>query len=231
MTSDIQKLTPSDIASFIDHTLLKPEATRIQIQKLCEEALTHRFYAVCVNSSMISVCKEILKTSSVKIASVIGFPLGVCDTSTKVFETTRALNLGASEIDMVLHLGAVKASDWSYVEKDITAVVLAANGCPVKVIFETHMLSQEEKQKACEISLLTGAQFVKTSTGFTGGGATVEDVTLMKSLVGNKAQVKASGGIRDFSNAVKMIEAGATRLGTSAGVAIVTAGEAGKTGY
>ncbi len=235
MTSDTKNLSPEDIAQYIDHTLLKPEATRAQIQKLCEEALTHRFYAVCVNSSMISVCKEILKNSSVKIAAVIGFPLGVCDTSTKVFETTRALNLGATEIDMVVHLGAVKSQDWAYIEKDIKEVVLAAQGHPVKVILETHMLTQDEKQKVCEISLLVGAHFVKTATGFTGGGATVEDVTLMKSIVQNKAQVKASGGVRDFATAVKMIQAGATRIGTSSGVAIVTAGkannESGKTGY
>lgn len=230
MTSDLKKLTPEDIAQYIDHTLLKPEATRAQIQKLCEEALVHKFYAVCVNSSMISVCKEILKNSAVKIAAVIGFPLGACDTSTKVFETTRALNLGATEIDMVVHLGAVKSQDWSYVEKDIKDVVMAAQGHPVKVILETHMLTEEEKRKVCEISLHAGAHFVKTSTGFSGGGATVEDVTLMKSIVQNKAQVKASGGVRDFDAAVKMITAGATRIGTSSGVAIVT-GQAGKTGY
>lgn len=235
MTSDLKNLTPEDIAQYIDHTLLKPEATRAQIQKLCEEALVHKFYAVCVNSSMISVCKEILKNSSVKIASVIGFPLGVCDTSTKVFETTRALNLGATEIDMVVHVGAVKGQDWSYVEKDIKDVVMAAQGHPVKVILETHLLTAEEKRKICEISLLVGAHFVKTATGFSGGGATVEDITLMKSIVQNKAQVKASGGVRDFETAVKMIQAGATRIGTSSGVAIVTAGKAniqtGKTGY
>lgn len=235
MTSDLNKLTPEDIAQYIDHTLLKPEATRAQIQKLCEEALSHKFYAVCVNSSMISVCKEILKNSQVKIAAVIGFPLGACDTSTKVFETTRALNLGATEIDMVVHLGAVKAQDWSYVEKDIKDVVMAAQGHPVKVIFETHMLNEEEKRKICELCLHAGAQFVKTSTGFSGGGATLEDVTLMKSIVQNKGQVKASGGVRDFETAVKMIQAGATRIGTSSGVAIVSGGaanaQAGKTGY
>jgi deoxyribose-phosphate aldolase len=231
MTSDLNNLTPADIAQYIDHTLLKPEATRAQIQKLCEEALSHKFYAVCVNSSMISVCKDFLKNSSVKIASVIGFPLGACDTSTKVFETTRALNLGAHEIDMVVHLGAVKAQDWSYVEKDLKDVVLAAQGNPLKVILETHMLTEEEKRKVCEISLLVGAHFVKTATGFSGGGATVEDITLMKSIVQNKGQVKASGGVRDFATAVKMIQAGATRIGTSSGVAIVTATDAGKTGY
>lgn len=230
MTSDLKNLAPEDIAQYIDHTLLKPEATRAQIQKLCEEALSNKFYAVCVNTSMISVCKEVLKNSSVKIAAVIGFPLGVCDTSTKVFETTRALNLGATEVDMVVHLGAVKSQDWSYVEKDIKEVVLAAQGLPVKVILETHMLTEDEKRKICELSMLVGAQFVKTSTGFSGGGATVEDVQLMKSIVQSKGQVKASGGVRDFETAVKMIQAGATRIGTSSGVAIVQKQE-GKTGY
>lgn len=230
MTSDLKNLAPEDIAQYIDHTLLKPEATRAQIQKLCEEALSNKFYAVCVNTSMISVCKEVLKNSSVKIAAVVGFPLGVCDTSTKVFETTRALNLGATEIDMVVHLGAVKSQDWSYVEKDIKEVVLTAQGSPVKVILETHMLNEDEKRKICELSMLVGAQFVKTSTGFSGGGATVEDVKLMKSIVQSKGQVKASGGVRDFETAVKMIQAGATRIGTSSGVAIVQKQE-GKAGY
>lgn len=231
MTSDLHNLTPADLARYIDHTLLKPETTRAQIQKLCEEALSHKFFAVCVNSSMISDCKDLLKNSSVKVASVIGFPLGACDTSTKVFETTRALNLGASEIDMVVHLGAVKAQDWSYVEKDIKDVVLASQGHVLKVILETHLLTEEEKRKICEISMTVGAQFVKTATGFSGGGATVQDITLMKSIVRNNGQVKASGGVRDFETAVKMIQAGATRIGTSSGVAIVTDSQSGKIGY
>ncbi|MFN3453976.1 MAG: deoxyribose-phosphate aldolase [Pseudobdellovibrio sp.] len=212
---------PKDIASYIDHTLLKPETTTKQIQKLCEEALHHHFFAVCVNSSMISTCKEILRGSQVKIASVVGFPLGVCDSSTKTYETTRAIQLGASEIDMVLHLGAVKSGNWTFVEKDIKDIVLASNGHIVKVILETHLLTEEEKRKACEVSLNAGAHFVKTSTGFSGGGATQADVQLMKSIVQNKAQVKASGGIRSFETALQMIQAGATRLGTSSGVAIV----------
>ncbi|MFN3695961.1 MAG: deoxyribose-phosphate aldolase [Pseudobdellovibrio sp.] len=210
-----------DVATYIDHTLLKPEATKQQIYKLCEEALSHNFFAVCVNSSMIGPCKEVLKSSQIKIASVVGFPLGVCETSTKAFETTRAMSLGAHEIDMVIHLGAVKAQDWNYIEKDIKDVVLAANGHIVKVILETHMLNQDEIKKCCELSVLAGAHFVKTSTGFTGGGATKDDVALMKSIVGGKAQVKASGGIRDYQTALDMINAGATRLGTSSGVSIV----------
>lgn len=230
MESNNKILSPSDVASYIDHTLLKPEATKFQIYKLCEEALSHNFFAVCVNSSMISACKDVLKTNSVKIASVVGFPLGVCDSSTKSFETTRAISLGAHEIDMVVHLGAVKAQDWSYAEKDIKDVVLAANGNIVKVILETHLMTSEEIKKTCEISLLAGAHFVKTSTGFSGGGARVEDVSLMKAAVGIKAQVKASGGVRDYKTALAMIAAGATRLGTSSGVAIVTDSE-GKSGY
>jgi deoxyribose-phosphate aldolase len=223
MESNTKILSPGDLASYIDHTLLKPETTKNQIYKLCEEALSYNFFAVCVNSSMISACKEVLKSNaSVKIASVIGFPLGVCDSSTKAFETTRAISLGAHEVDMVLHLGALKAQDWSYVEKDIKDVVLAANGTVVKVILESHLLTPEEIKKACEVSLSAGAHFVKTSSGFSGGGAKVEDVALMKSTVGAKAQVKASGGIRDYQTAVAMVQAGATRLGTSSGVAIVT---------
>jgi len=223
-------LSPSDVASYIDHTLLKPDTTKSQIYKLCEEALSYSFFAVCVNSSMISFCKEVLKNSSVKIASVIGFPLGVCDSATKAFETTRAMSLGANEIDMVIHLGAVKSQDWSYVEKDIKDVVLAANGNIVKVILESHLLTPEEIKKSCEVSLIAGAHFVKTSTGFSGGGAKVEDVALMKTVVGSKAQVKASGGVRDYQTALTMIAAGAARLGTSSGVAIVTNTD-GKSGY
>jgi len=219
-----------DIASYIDHTLLKPETTKQQIYKLCEEALSNNFFAVCVNSSMIGACKEVLKSSQIKIASVVGFPLGVCDTSTKAFETTRAISMGAHEIDMVIHLGAVKAQDWSYIEKDIKDVVLAANGNIVKVILETHMLSQDEIKKCCELSVLAGAHFVKTSTGFTGGGAKKEDVALMKAIVGAKAQVKASGGIRDYATALEMIQSGATRLGTSSGVAIINH-QSGQSGY
>lgn len=223
-------LSSTDLAKFIDHTLLKPEATREQITRLCEEALQHQFYAVCVNSSFVPLCKEILKDSPVKIASVVGFPLGACDTNTKVFETQKALHAGAHEIDMVIHIGALKASDYTYVEKEIKDLVLVAQGAPIKVIFETHLLTQEEIVRACELSVSAGAHYVKTSTGFTGGGATLQDVALMKSIVKNKAQVKASGGVRDYETALKMIEAGATRIGTSSGVAIVNKA-VGKSSY
>lgn len=221
MSLDLTQLTGKQLAQFIDHTLLKPEATKIAVRKICEEALEFHFFAVCVNSSMVSTCREILRNTKVQIASVVGFPLGACDTPTKAFETNRALNLGATEIDMVLHIGALKSKDYSYVERDIQDVVRAAEGRAVKVILETSMLSDEEKAKACELSLNAGAHFVKTCTGFGGGGATVHDIELMKSVVGTKAQIKASGGVRDFKFAQQLLIAGATRLGTSSGVALV----------
>lgn len=228
--TDISIVKPKSIASFIDHTLLKPEATKKDIRVLCEEAVANQFYAVCVNSAMLSTCREILKNTKVKIAGVVGFPLGACETSVKSYETTRAFNLGASEVDMVLNIGALKGGDFDYVEKEITDVVRAAEGNIVKVILETSLLTQDEKIKACELSLAAGAHFVKTSTGFGGGGATVEDILLMKKIVGTKAAVKASGGIKNFEQAMALIEAGATRLGTSSGVLLVSGQEA-KGGY
>ncbi len=221
MANIFDSTKPHTLAPLIDHTMLKPEATKQNIRKLCEEALANHFYAVCVNSWMINTCREILKNTKVHIASVVGFPLGAVESSLKAFETSRALNLGADEIDMVINIGALKAQDYSYVEKEIQSVVRAAEGRIVKVIFETCLLTNEEKLKACELSLSAGAHFVKTSTGFSSGGATLEDIKLMKAAVGTKAQVKASGGIRDFQTAVQMIEAGATRLGTSSGVSLV----------
>lgn len=212
---------PQTLAAFIDHTLLKPEATKHQVRQLCEEALEHHFFSVCVNSWMITTCREVLKTTKVNICSVVGFPLGTSESSVKSFETTRALNMGAHEIDMVINVGALKAQEYSYVEKEIQSVVRAAEGRLVKVILETCLLNDEEKKKACELSLSAGAHFVKTSTGFSTGGATVADVTLMKAAVGARAQVKASGGIRDLETAAQMISAGATRLGTSSGVLLV----------
>jgi deoxyribose-phosphate aldolase len=222
---------PLTLASYIDHTLLKPEATKQNIRKLCEEALENHFYAVCVNSWMIPTCREILKTTKIQIASVVGFPLGASETSVKSFETTRAFNIGAHEVDMVINVGALKAQEYNYVEKEIQAVVRAAEGKVVKVIFETSLLTDEEKKKACELSVNAGAHFVKTSTGFGSAGATVEDVQLMKAAVGSKAQVKASGGIRDFETAAKMIAAGATRLGTSSGVLLVKGKNASSGNY
>lgn len=228
--TDISVPKPKNIASYIDHTLLKPEATKKDIRVLCEEAVANQFYAVCVNSAMLATCREILRNTKVKIASVVGFPLGACESSVKSYETTRAFNLGANEVDMVLNIGALKAGEFDYVEKEIISVVRAAEGNVVKVILETSLLTLEEKTKACELSLAAGAHFVKTSTGFGGGGATLEDVLLMKKIVGTKASVKASGGIKNYEQAMAFIEAGATRLGTSSGVQLI-AGQDAKSGY
>lgn len=231
MAQILDSSKPQTLAAFIDHTLLKPEATKQNIRKLCEEALENHFYAVCVNSWMLNTCHDILKNTKINVASVVGFPLGSVESSVKNFETSRAINLGADEIDMVLNVGALKAQDYSYVEKEISSVVRAAEGRIVKVIFETCLLNDEEKRKACELSLTAGAHFVKTSTGFSTGGATLNDIKLLKAAVGTKAQVKASGGIRDFQTAVQMIEAGATRLGTSSGVSLVKGQDASSRNY
>ena len=224
------KLKPKDLASFIDHTLLKPDATKLQIRKLCEEALEHHFFAVFVNSFHLATCAEILRNTKVKLACVVGFPLGANETSVKSYETSRVISLGADEIDMVLNIGAIKAKDYSFVEKEISEIVRVAKGNTVKVILETSLLTDDEKIKACEVSMHAGAHFVKTSTGFGGGGATVNDVLLMKSAVGEKVLIKASGGIKNFQSAISLIEAGASRLGTSSGVLLVT-GQEIKSGY
>jgi deoxyribose-phosphate aldolase len=227
---NLENLSAKDLSVYIDHTLLKPDATKLQIRKLCEEALEHHFYAVCVNSGLVSTAREVLRSSKIQIASVVGFPLGVNDSASKAFETNRAVNLGATEIDMVINIGALKAGEFNFVERDIFDVVRAAEGKIVKVILETAMLTDEEKKKACELSVKAGAHFVKTCTGFGGGGATVADIELMKSVVGNSAKIKASGGVRDFETAKKLILAGANRLGTSSGVALVNGAEI-KGGY
>lgn len=211
-----------NIKSMIDHTLLKPDATKEDISLLCEEAKKYEFVAVCVNPYYISLCKELLNDSDVKIATVVGFPLGANTKEVKAFETIDAIKNGAQEIDMVINIAALKNKDYDVVMEDIKSVVDAAkDDAIVKVIIETCLLTDDEKKKACEISLEAGADFVKTSTGFSTGGATVEDVKLMKSIVGDRMEVKASGGIRDLETANKMIEAGATRLGTSSGIKIV----------
>ncbi len=215
-------MKPHHLAPYIDHTLLKPETSSVQIEKLCMEAVEYGFYAVCVNSRFVELCQTLLSGSSVKIASVIGFPLGATTTSTKVYEAQEAVKNGAHEIDVVISLGAIKENNWLYVQNDISQITKAVPQTIVKVIIETFLLSDEEKVKACQACLFAGAQFVKTSTGFNGGGATVEDVLLMKKAVGGLAQVKASGGIKDLMTAEKMIAAGATRLGTSSGVLLVT---------
>ncbi|MCE3009444.1 MAG: deoxyribose-phosphate aldolase [Proteobacteria bacterium] len=210
-----------NLASYIDHTLLKPDVTPEQIEILCREAAEHRFFGVCINSSYIALAKKTLSGTPVKVVSVIGFPLGVMETSAKAFEAQRAVQLGADEIDMVIHIGQLKAGNFSYVKEDIKAVVTAAQGKPVKVILETCLLSEEQKRKACEISVDAGAHFVKTSTGFGGGGATTEDIALMRSVVGPKVGVKASGGVKTTEQAWELIKAGANRLGTSSGVQLI----------
>ena len=211
----------NSISSMIDHTLLKPEATREKIEALCDEAIEYNFVAICVNPYHIEFCKNILKDSNVKVAAVIGFPLGANTKEVKAFETLDAINKGADEIDMVINIGALKDKDYKVVLEDIKAVVNEAKSkAIVKVIIETCLLDEAEKIKACELSMEAGADFVKTSTGFSTGGATVEDVKLMKSVVGNNLQIKASGGVRDLIIANEMIEAGASRLGTSAGIKI-----------
>ena len=210
------------IAEMIDHTILKPEARKSEIEQLCKEAMEYKFAAVCVNPYYVSYCKELLKGSNVKVATVIGFPLGANTKELKAFEALDAVNNGADEIDMVINIGALKDKDYEVVKNDIKLVVDIAKGkAIVKVIIETCLLTDEEKVKACELSMEAGADFVKTSTGFSTGGASVEDVKLMKSVVGDKLEVKASGGVRDLDAAEKMIKAGASRLGTSSGIKIV----------
>lgn len=212
------------LSRYIDHTLLKPEAQLAQIEKLCGEAKDHSFFSVCVNTSYVTTCAQLLSGSAVKVCCVVGFPLGAMDTASKAFETQTAIKNGAQEIDMVIHVGALKDRRLDYIRDDIKAVVKAAQGHTVKVIIETSLLTQDEKVLACQAALEAGAHFVKTSTGFGGGGATVDDVKLMKSIVGSQMEVKASGGIKDLAQAHAMIEAGATRLGTSSGVTIVQGG-------
>ncbi len=207
---------------YFDHTVLKPEATEDDVIKLCSEAKEFDFYAVCVNSCYVPLAKEILDGSNVKIASVIGFPLGACSIEVKAFETDWACLEGADEIDMVIHVGALKDERYDYVREDIATVVAVAmeHDAIVKVILETCLLTDEEIVKACELSREAGAAFVKTSTGFSKDGATAHHVALMKSTVGDDLQVKASGGIRDLAKTMEMIEAGADRIGASASVEI-----------
>lgn len=209
------------IARSIDHTLLKPDATIAQIHTLIEEAKQHRFFSVCVNPSYVATCADLLKGSGVQVCTVVGFPLGANSSATKAFETAHAIKDGADEIDMVINIGALKSQKLLLVEEDIRDVVFAAEGKIVKVIIETSLLTDEEKVIACQLAEKAGAKFVKTSTGFNGGGATIEDVILMKESVSTTVEVKASGGIKDLETAKKFLAAGATRLGTSAGVAII----------
>jgi len=212
-----------ELNKYIDHTLLKPEASEEQILKLCDEALEYGFYSVCVNSCHVPLAVDKLSGSDVKVAAVAGFPLGAMSTSSKVFEAREAVEAGASEIDMVINVGALKEGRYEYVLHEIAALV---DVCPcLKVIIETCLLTDDEIVKACELATAAGADFVKTSTGFSTGGATPEAVSLMRQTVGNKAKIKASGGIRTLADAKKFIELGADRLGCSAGVQIMKESE------
>lgn len=213
------------IASMIDHTLLKPEATPAQVERLCAEAAEYHFASVCVNPVYIPLAARLLKGTSVKVCCVVGFPLGAIAPEQKAAEAASCAAMGAEELDMVIHVGAAKAGDWALVQRDIEGVVKAAAGHTVKVIIETCLLTDEEKVKACEAAKAAGAHFVKTSTGFSTGGATTHDIALMRKTVGPEMGVKASGGIRDYETAMAMIEAGANRIGASAGIAIVAAAE------
>ncbi|HSW36460.1 MAG TPA: deoxyribose-phosphate aldolase [Candidatus Limnocylindrales bacterium] len=210
-----------NMASYIDHTLLKPEATGEEIIRLCREAIANRFYSVCVNPSYVKTAYAELRHTQVKICVVVGFPLGATTTAVKAFETREAVSDGAAEIDMVIHIGALKSGDQKYVLDDIAAVVEAAGGNTVKVIIETGLLNDKEKILACQLAEKAGAGFVKTSTGFGPGGATIADIQLMREAVGSKLGVKASGGVRTLVAARELINAGATRLGTSSGVSII----------
>ena len=218
------------LASLIDHTLLKPDATREEVEQLCREAAQFCFASVCVNPNWVALCRELLRGSGVKVCTVIGFPLGAHLPDIKAYETKRAIEQGAEEVDMVINIGALKSRDYALVEQDIHSVVQAAGGrALVKVILETSLLTRDEKVMGSTLAKAAGADFVKTSTGFAGGGATVEDVQLMRETVGPEMGVKASGGVRTKEDAEKMVAAGATRLGASAGVKIVR-GEAAAEG-
>lgn len=210
------------IAKLIDHTALKPQTTRREVEKLCAEAAQYGFASVCVNPCWVSLCAELLRDSGVAVCTVIGFPLGANTSAVKAFEAAEAIRQGASEVDMVLNVGALKDGDVALVREDIAAVVAAARGkALVKVILETCLLTEEEKRTACRLCKEAGADFVKTSTGFSTGGAVVADIALMRAEVGAEMGVKASGGIRDYAAANAMVEAGASRIGASAGLQIV----------
>ena len=220
-----------DLARYIDHTFLKADATEDEVRKLCAEAAEHEFASVCINPAFVRLAANALRGSRVKVCTVVGFPLGATSTEAKVCETRQAVRDGADEIDMVINIGALKNHEDGHVEEDIRQVVRAAEGRVTKVILETALLSQEEKVRGCVLSKRAGAHFVKTSTGFSTGGATAEDVALMRTTVGPDMGVKASGGVRDEAGARAMLEAGATRIGASASVAIVSGAAAQGSGY
>ena len=224
--STMPALTVTDVAKMIDHTMLRPEAPDAAFDKLCQEAVQYRFFGVCVNSCRVAYVARKLQGTGVKVCSVVGFPLGSMTTRSKAFETREALSDGASEIDMVINVGLLKSGDFHAVEEDIRAVRRATRANTVlKVIIETALLTQDDKVMACELSKKAGADFVKTCTGFNGGGANVEDLSLMRRVVGREMGVKASGGVRTWKNAMAFIGAGANRLGCVASVAIVTGAE------
>ncbi|MDX8361007.1 MULTISPECIES: deoxyribose-phosphate aldolase [Bacillaceae] len=227
-----ENIVNNNLAKMIDHTLLKPETRQEEIEKLVNEAKEYKFASVCVNPTWVKLSAEMLKdTPEVKVCTVIGFPLGATTPEVKAFETNNAIENGATEVDMVINISALKSGNDELVEKDIKAVVEAAKGKALtKVIIETCLLTEEEKVRACELSVRAGADFVKTSTGFSTGGATVEDVALMRKTVGPNIGVKASGGVRNLQDADAMTEAGATRIGTSSGVKLVK-GEESTTSY
>jgi deoxyribose-phosphate aldolase len=216
-------MTPAEIAQLIDHTLLKPDATRSDIDTLCDEARRFHFASVCVNACYVAQAAELLQGSDVNVCAVVGFPLGATLSSAKWFEANEAIRLGAREIDMVIAIGALKSGDDAAVGEDICSVTEASHrgGTICKVIIETGLLTKDEKVRACQAAMQAGADFVKTSTGFGHGGATVEDVRLIRSIVGAKMGVKASGGIRTWQDVQKFLAAGATRIGTSSGVKIL----------
>lgn len=212
--------------TMIDHTALKADTRKDAITKLCQEAKEYQFASVCVNPTWVSYCAEQLNDSNVKVCTVIGFPLGANTSATKAFEASEAIKNGADEVDMVINIGALKDGNYTLVEEDIKAVVTVANTKCVKVILETCLLTKEEIEKACTIARHAKATFVKTSTGFSTGGATVEDVALMKQTVGDDLEVKASGGVRSYKDMVNVVKAGATRIGTSSGIKLVQGKEA-----
>jgi len=226
-------LLKMDLAQWIDHTLLRPDATEAEIVQLCEEARQHKFFSICVNPYWVAYSVNALEGSDVKVCTVAGFPLGATTSAAKRVEAQRAVNDGAAEVDMVLNVGALKSGLLSDVETDIrtTAEITHQGGGKLKVILETGLLTDIEKEHACRIAVAAGADFVKTSTGFAKGGATVEDIQLMRRIVGPKFGVKASGGVRTYDDAIRMIEAGATRIGASASIAIVTGAPASGGGY
>ncbi|MFP4687875.1 MAG: deoxyribose-phosphate aldolase [bacterium] len=220
----------AEVAGYIDHTMLNPDVTRDEIVQLCEEARDYGFASVCINPSWVSLCNDLLRGTDVKVCTVIGFPLGATTTATKVQETREAIANGADEIDMVMNVGALKEGDTEFVRRDIAAVKEATGNRVLKVILETGLLSDSQKAEACRLCKEAGADFVKTSTGFGPGGAKMNDIALMRRIVGGEMGVKASGGVHNFQEAVDMISAGASRIGASAGVAIVSGGEGGE-GY